>query len=175
MKESVQPTATELHLAQTSLLKILSQASKDDVKTLLFVYYRGNGGLDMRCLDTYAILQNGKAFAIEHFIRDLALIENVYVFSLLDCPRKKLVYPIDDGYSWKADGVRNLILMFGCKQLQDLKQPTFWALFNLLKRKRNPSMNSIKLPDALIYLDQEDKTLQQQFDDQHEYEKDLSE
>ena len=65
--------------------------------------------------------------------------------------------------------------MFGCKQLQDLKQPTFWALFNLLKRKRNPSMNSIKLPDALIYLDQEDKTLQQQFDDQNESEKDLSE
>lgn len=129
----------------------------------------------MRCLDTYAILQNGKAFAIEHFIRDLALIDNVYVFSLLDCPRKKLAYPINDGYSFKCEGVRNLILMYGCKQLQDLKQPTFWALFNLLKRKRNSSMNSIQLPDALMYLDQEDKTLKQQFEGQNQSEKDLSE
>lgn len=71
----------------------------------------------MRCLDTYAILQNGKAFAIEHFLRDLAMIDNTYVFSLLDCPRKKIPFPIDDAYSWKADGVKNLILMFGCRQL----------------------------------------------------------
>lgn len=65
--------------------------------------------------------------------------------------------------------------MYGCKQLQDLKQPTFWALFNLLKRKRNSSMNSIQLPDALMYLDQEDKTLKQQFEGQNQSEKDLSE
>ena len=60
-------------------------------------------------------MQNGKAFAIEHFIKDLAGIDNTYVFGLLDCPRKKLPFTVDDGYTWKFDAVRNLILMFGCK------------------------------------------------------------
>ena len=39
---------------------------------------------------------NGKAFAIENFLNDLALIDNTYVFSVVDCPRKKLEFHIDD-------------------------------------------------------------------------------
>ena len=121
----------------------------------------------MRCFDTYAILQNGKAFAIEHFLRDLAMLDDIYVFSLLDCPRTKLEYKIEDSYYTKTEGIRNMILMFGCKQLQDINSPSFWALFNLLKRKRiNKNMKSILLPDALLYLDIEDIALKDQFNNQ---------
>ena len=71
----------------------------------------------MRCLDTYAILQNGKAFAIEHFLRDLAVISNCYVFGVIDCPRLRLDYQIEDNYNYKSSAAKNLIMMFGCKQL----------------------------------------------------------
>ena len=80
------------------------------------MYYRGGGGLDMRCMDTYAILQNGKAFAIEHFMRDLAKQKLTYIWGLLDCPRLRLDYQIEDGYVSKDEGIKNLILMFGCRQ-----------------------------------------------------------
>ena len=81
----------------------------------MFVYFRGNGGLDMRCQDTYAILKNGKAFAIEHFLRDLAKQKSTYVLGLLDCPRLRLDLTIEDGYVSKDEGIKNLILLFGCK------------------------------------------------------------
>ena len=70
--ESVYASVNELTKTQEVLCKRLETAARQGKKTLLFVYFRGNGGLDMRCMDTYAILQNGKAFAIEHFLRDLA-------------------------------------------------------------------------------------------------------
>ena len=90
----------------------------------------------MRCMDTYAILQNGKAFALEHFMRDLAKQPLCYVWSLMDCPRLRLDYQIEDGYVSKDEGIKNLILQFGCHKYQDLKQPTVWALFILMKRMR---------------------------------------
>ena len=120
VQESVFASINELHITQSIICKRIAKATKQDKKTLLFVYYRGGGGLDMRCLDTYAILQNGKAFAIEHFLRDLAQIKNCYVMGVLDCPRLRLQYQIEDDYNSKDEGVRNLILMFGCKMLQDL-------------------------------------------------------
>lgn len=103
---------------------------------MLFVYYRGDGGLDMRCLDTYAVLQNGKAFAIEHFLRDLAKQPATFVFGALDCPRLRLQYQIDDGYISKDEGIKNLMFLFGCKQYQDLKQPAVWAFLTILKKLR---------------------------------------
>ena len=54
--ESVFASINELHITQSILCKRIEKATKLDKKTLLFVYYRGGGGLDMRCLDTYAIL-----------------------------------------------------------------------------------------------------------------------
>ena len=69
----------------------------------------------MRCMDTYAILQNGKAFAIEHFLRDLAKQKQTYVFGLIDCPRQRLNYKIEDGYVSKDEGIKNLVLLFGCR------------------------------------------------------------
>ena len=134
--ESVYPTVSELTKTQSILCKRLDMAAKQGKKTLLFVYYRGNGGLDMRCMDTYAILQNGKAFALEHFMRDLAKQHLCYVWSLMDCPRLRLDYQIEDGYVSKDEGIKNLILQFGCHKYQDLKQPTVWALFILMKRMR---------------------------------------
>ena len=42
--------------------------------------YIGDGGLDLRCLNTYVVLTaEKKTFALEHYIRELALIENSYV------------------------------------------------------------------------------------------------
>ena len=105
----------------------------------------------MRCMDTYAILQNGKAFAIEHFMRDLAKQKLTYIWGLLDCPRLRLDYQIEDGYVSKDEGIKNLILMFGCRQFQDLRQPTVWALFLLMKRMRNgPQHTQLCLPDDLL-------------------------
>ena len=52
--------------------KRLEITKKRGEKTLIFVYYRGNGGVDSRSLDTYALLKKGVAFGIEHRIRELA-------------------------------------------------------------------------------------------------------
>lgn len=41
-------------------------------RTLVMVYYRGEGGLDRRCLDTYAIIKQKNYFALEHYLRELA-------------------------------------------------------------------------------------------------------
>ena len=149
--ESVYASVTELSKTQQIICKRLEKASREGKKTLLFVYYRGNGGLDMRCMDTYAILQNGKAFALEHFLRDLAKEKNTYVWGLLDCPRLRLDYKIEDGYEAKDEGVRNLILQYGCRMNQDLRQPTVWALFQLLIRlKATPGKSCLCLPDDLV-------------------------
>ena len=45
--ESVYPTVSELTKTQHILCKRLDLAARQGKKTLLFVYYRGNGGLDM--------------------------------------------------------------------------------------------------------------------------------
>ena len=154
--ESVFASINELHITQSIICKRIEKATKQDKKMLLFVYYRGGGGLDMRCLDTYAILQNGKAFAIEHFLRDLAQINNCYVFGVIDCPRLRLEYQIEDSYNSKDEGIRNLILMFGCKMLQDLTQPCIWALINLMKKKRTQAeQKTLTLPEALLFVEQE--------------------
>ena len=52
--------------------KRLEITKKRGEKTLIFIYYRGNGGVDSRSLDTYALLKKGVAFGIEHRIRELA-------------------------------------------------------------------------------------------------------
>ena len=52
--------------------KRLEITKKRNEKTLIFVYYRGDGGVDARSLDTYAILKSGVTFSIEHRIRELA-------------------------------------------------------------------------------------------------------
>ena len=54
--ESVYATVNELTKTQEILCKRLETAARQGKKTLLFVYYRGGGGLDLRCMDTYAIL-----------------------------------------------------------------------------------------------------------------------
>lgn len=36
--------------------KRLDIAQKKNEKTLVFIYYRGNGGLDQKSQDTYAVL-----------------------------------------------------------------------------------------------------------------------
>ena len=90
--ESIYASVGELTKTQEVICKRLEKAAREGKKTMIFVYYRGNGGLDMRCMDTYAILQNGKAFALEHFLRDLAKVRLTYVFGLIDCPRRKLEY-----------------------------------------------------------------------------------
>ena len=154
--ESVFASINELHLTQSIICKRLDKANRDGKKTLLFVYYRGGGGLDMRCLDTYAILQNGKAFAIEHFLRDLAQINNCYVFGVLDCPRLRLEYRIEDGFTTKDENIRNLILMYGCKMLQDLKAPCVWTIFNLMKKKRKQADDKfIILPEQLLFMERD--------------------
>ena len=55
----------------------------------------------MRCMDTYAILQNGKPLAIEKLLRDLAQINDCYVFGVVDCPRLRLKQLIDDKNNYK--------------------------------------------------------------------------
>ena len=47
----------------------MKTASESGKKTLVFVVYVGPGGLDLRCLNTYALLSSNKTWAIEHFIR----------------------------------------------------------------------------------------------------------
>ena len=52
--------------------KRLEITKKRGEKTLVFIYYRGNGGVDSRSFDTYALLKKGVAFGIEQRIRELA-------------------------------------------------------------------------------------------------------
>ena len=54
--ESIYSTVSELTQTQQVICKRLDKAARENKKTMIFVYYRGNGGLDMRCQDTYAIL-----------------------------------------------------------------------------------------------------------------------
>jgi hypothetical protein len=72
--------------------------------TFLMVYYRGEGGLDRRTLDTYAITQDGGFAPVEHYIRELAAIFGSYVFGVFDCGRQMLGEEIGDGTGWTADG-----------------------------------------------------------------------
>jgi len=84
-------------------------------------------------------------------LRDLAKVRQTYVFGLVDCPRLRLEYQIDDGYNAKDEGIKNLILLFGCRSGQDLKQPSVWALFELMKMMRSgPDQESILLPDDIL-------------------------
>jgi hypothetical protein len=47
----------------------MKSASESGQKTLVFVVYVGPGGLDLRCLNTYAMIGNNKTWALEHFVR----------------------------------------------------------------------------------------------------------
>jgi len=76
---------------------------KRKLKTLLFVYYRGEGGVEPRSLDTYAILSDGLPFELEHRIRELARTEQCYIFCVIDSPRTLLEKPIKDGISSTSD------------------------------------------------------------------------
>ena len=107
--ESVFATVNQLHENISLLSKDLETSGRQGKKTLLVVCYRGGGGLDMRCLETYAIMQGGKAFPIEHLLRDLAKIQNCYVLGVLDCPRLRLETQIFDGYNFKDEEAKNLM------------------------------------------------------------------
>lgn len=54
--------------------KRLVITARKNERTLLFIYYRGNGGLDKKSHDTYAVLQNGFAIDMERRVRQLAQI-----------------------------------------------------------------------------------------------------
>jgi len=47
--QSIYASVSELTKTQEVLCKRLDKAAREGKKTLLFVYYRGNGGIDMRC------------------------------------------------------------------------------------------------------------------------------
>jgi hypothetical protein len=64
-----------MHEEFQKMQKRLDITRKRNEKTLIFIYYRGDGGVDGRSLDTYAILKNEVCFPIEHRIRELARIE----------------------------------------------------------------------------------------------------
>ena len=154
IQESIQPTVQSLYDNLGTLTKNLEAASQRGTKTLLVVYFRGNGGLDLRCLETYALLQDGKAFPIEHLLGDLAKVKNSFVFGIVDCPRIRLEIQIEDGYNFKDDSTRNLILVFGCKMMQGLKQACGLTLLRSISRK-NTEMNKsyVTLPEALLFMD----------------------
>ena len=152
--ESVFATVNQLHENISLLSKDLETSGRQGKKTLLVVCYRGGGGLDMRCLETYAIMQGGKAFPIEHLLRDLAKIQNCYVLGVLDCPRLRLETQIFDGYNFKDEEAKNLILMFGCKMMQNLKQSCTLPLFDLLARKRESEKRKfVTLPEELLFIE----------------------
>jgi len=91
----------------------MKKASEKKQKCLLFIVYMGNGGLDLRCLNTYAVLLEKKTFALEHYIRQLALIESSYVVAYFQCPREGM--EVSDGYGRRTDGShadKNLCLIF---------------------------------------------------------------
>lgn len=44
----------------------------------------------------------------------MAKVRQTYVLGLIDCPRLRLDYKIQDGYMAKDEGIKNLILLFGC-------------------------------------------------------------
>ena len=55
---------------------------------------------------------------------------------------------------YKDNEAKNIILMFGCKMMQDLKQSCTLALFDLLGRKRkNEKQKTITLPESLLFID----------------------
>jgi hypothetical protein len=83
-------------------------------------------------------------------LTEMAKISLSYIFGLIDCPRKMLKIPIDDGYTFKEEGQRNLILVFGCKRLLNIESPTFWSFANHLKRKKD-MFDTVVLPEALLY------------------------
>ena len=83
-------------------------------------------------------------------LSEMAKIGLSYIFGLIDCPRKMLKTPIEDGYTFKEEGQRNLILIFGCKRLLNIESPTFWSFANHLKRKKN-MFDTVVLPEALLY------------------------
>jgi len=54
-------------------LKHAYKFRKTSVKQHFYLFIiRGEGGLDRRCLDTYAIVGGKSYFALEHYLRDLA-------------------------------------------------------------------------------------------------------
>jgi len=72
--QSLNLSANQLEAEFTKMKKRLEITSKRNEKTLLFIYYRGKGGVDANKLDTYALMKNGVVFGIERSIRELAKV-----------------------------------------------------------------------------------------------------
>ena len=150
MFESVNKSVNELYHDFRKMKARLEIASDKGESVLLLCYYRGEGGLDHRCLDTYAIIKGNTYFAIESYMRQLAQTENSYVFGVLDCGRQMLDVKITDVHGWTADGLRNLVMLFGVKQLCKRQKPIFWGLASHLDAQRD-SLDRVVLPDALLF------------------------
>ena len=58
----------------------------------------------------------------------------------------------------KDEGIKNLILVFGCHRYQDLSAPSVWAFFTLMQMMRRPDDRSICLPYDILALQHQDKT-----------------
>jgi len=129
----------------------METAAASGQKTLIFVIYVGEGGLDLRCLNTYACLPKSKTFAIEHFVRQLALIKNSYVVSYFECLRSKI--SIQDGYTQRPDSGnydRNLIMIFSS---QPLVLPVASEACTAAKfvQELAAQGKEVCLPEALLY------------------------
>jgi hypothetical protein len=70
--ESINRTGNELHHDYLKMEARLHIAKEAGESVFLMVYYRGEGGVDQRCLDTYALVKDNTYFALEHYIRELA-------------------------------------------------------------------------------------------------------
>ena len=68
----------------------MQKVVEKDQKCLVFVIYVGDGGIDLRQLNTYAVIKKTKMFALEHFVRQLSLIKNSYVVAYYQCPRQQI-------------------------------------------------------------------------------------
>lgn len=70
--ESVNKSVSQLYHDYKKMQARLTIARDYGEQTFLMVYYRGEAGLDRRCLDTYAVVRSTDYFALEHYLRDLA-------------------------------------------------------------------------------------------------------
>lgn len=70
--ESVNLSAQALYHDYKKMQARLNISKDYDEKTFVWVYYNGEGGLDSRGLDTYAVIQGKSYFALEHYLRELA-------------------------------------------------------------------------------------------------------
>ena len=76
--------------------ELIMKNRKKGRKTLIWVYYGGHGAMDNF---TSMILNEGKIFNLEWFIRTLAKGKDTYVIGLLDCCRER-----QDFLEWRGGG-----------------------------------------------------------------------